>query len=165
LSGEERLLLLYPRAWRERYGEEFLALLGEGPLSATEWVDVVRGALDAWLSPEVRRAAPSERLATSGGRTMRLKALMACERRSPQVTAFDAVAGAGVMIGVSLLFLAARGLPWPDGGKAVASLAFPVALAASMPFWLMRGVPRKVQAVIVGGTLTILALIGYLSAR
>jgi hypothetical protein len=33
-----------------------------------------------------------------------------------------------------------------------------------MPFWLMKGVPAKVQAVIVGGTLTILAVIGYVSA-
>jgi hypothetical protein len=162
--ARERLLLLYPRAWRERYGDEFLALLGEGPLSAREWVDVLRGAMDAWLSSEARPAASSGRLATNGGRTMKLKALMACERRAPQPTLYDAMAGTGVMIGVPLLFLMARGLGWPDGGKAIAGLAVPVALVASMPFWLMKGVPAKVQAVIVGGTLTILAVIGYLSA-
>lgn len=163
--ARERLLLLYPRPWRERYGEEFLALLGEGPLSASEWVDVLRGAMDAWLSAEVRGGAPAERLATNGGRTMRLKTLMACERRSAQVTALDGLVGASVMIGTSLLLLMARRWGWPDGGKALAGLSFPVALVVSMPFWLMKGVPPKAQAVIIGGTLTILAVIGYVSAR
>jgi hypothetical protein len=34
--ANRRLLLLFPRAWRDRHGEEFLALLGEGSLSASE---------------------------------------------------------------------------------------------------------------------------------
>jgi hypothetical protein len=47
-----RLLRLYPRWWRERYGEEFGALIddlsGTGP---TPWLvaDIVRGAVDARL--------------------------------------------------------------------------------------------------------------------
>lgn len=43
------LVRLYPRAWRERYGVEFLASLedfGAGPRWA---LDVIRGALDAHL--------------------------------------------------------------------------------------------------------------------
>jgi hypothetical protein len=48
----ERLVRLYPLAWRERYGEEFGALLAEERLSARVVLDVVLGALDARLHPE-----------------------------------------------------------------------------------------------------------------
>ena len=44
-----RLLLLYPRAWRARYGEEFIALLSQigegGPISSRMRRDVVRAGL------------------------------------------------------------------------------------------------------------------------
>jgi hypothetical protein len=65
MPREERLLRLYPRAWRERYGEEFAELLresladGRGGLGLT--LDVWRGALeahrDAALSPQGRAIA------------------------------------------------------------------------------------------------------------
>jgi hypothetical protein len=48
-----RLLRLYPRAWRDRYGEEFLALLSERPSSFADRVDIVRGAMDARLQPQI----------------------------------------------------------------------------------------------------------------
>ncbi|HVQ21792.1 MAG TPA: hypothetical protein VMT36_00845, partial [Candidatus Saccharimonadia bacterium] len=44
---------LYPRAWRERYGDELLALLQDRPASGTDYVDLIRGALDAHLHPQV----------------------------------------------------------------------------------------------------------------
>ncbi len=50
-----RLARLYPGAWRERYEGEFLALLAERPLGAFAIADVIRGALDAHLHPQVRR--------------------------------------------------------------------------------------------------------------
>lgn len=55
MKGEtsRRLVRLYPQAWRERYGEEFLALLEERPASVKDLLDVARGALDAWLRPQV----------------------------------------------------------------------------------------------------------------
>lgn len=50
-----RLLRLYPASWRERYGEEFVALLADRPPSVLDSIDIVRGALDARLHPQVRR--------------------------------------------------------------------------------------------------------------
>lgn len=41
------LLRLYPRAWRERYGEEFAALLAQQPLTWEGVLDIGRGAFDA----------------------------------------------------------------------------------------------------------------------
>lgn len=43
------LVALYPETWRERYEEEFLALLEECPLSLMSLLDVIVSALDAHL--------------------------------------------------------------------------------------------------------------------
>jgi hypothetical protein len=43
------LLRCYPARWRERYGEEFAALLEERPLGPFDVADVLLGALDAQL--------------------------------------------------------------------------------------------------------------------
>lgn len=47
------LLWLYPRRWRRRYGDEFLAVLEERGLSLLVLLDIVRGALDARLHPQL----------------------------------------------------------------------------------------------------------------
>ena len=43
------LVRLYPPAWRERYEDEFLAVLESRGGASSVAVDVVRGALDAWI--------------------------------------------------------------------------------------------------------------------
>jgi hypothetical protein len=47
------LVRLYPGAWRERYEEEFVAMLEQGPVSIRELFDVALGVMDAWLRPQV----------------------------------------------------------------------------------------------------------------
>jgi hypothetical protein len=47
------LLHLYPRAWRQRYETEMLAVLEARPLTFRTRVDLARGALDAHLHPAV----------------------------------------------------------------------------------------------------------------
>jgi hypothetical protein len=47
-----RLLGLYPAAWRARYGDELAALLEDRPPSIADRLDIVRGAADAWIHPE-----------------------------------------------------------------------------------------------------------------
>jgi hypothetical protein len=48
-----RLVGLYPRAWRERYEEEFVAMLEQRRVSPSDLVDVALGALDSWVRPQV----------------------------------------------------------------------------------------------------------------
>lgn len=48
-----RLIALYPRTWRDRYEDEFMALLSERPPDPLDRVDIVRGAIDARLHPQV----------------------------------------------------------------------------------------------------------------
>lgn len=47
------LVRLYPRAWRDRYEAEFLGILQARPPSRRDRLDIVRGALDARLHPEI----------------------------------------------------------------------------------------------------------------
>jgi hypothetical protein len=47
------LLRLYPQAWRERYGDELVALLEDHPATLSDHLDLIRGALDARLHPQV----------------------------------------------------------------------------------------------------------------
>jgi hypothetical protein len=49
-----RLIALYPATWRARYEDEFLALLAERPpRTIGERLDIVRGAIDARLHPQL----------------------------------------------------------------------------------------------------------------
>jgi cytochrome b6-f complex iron-sulfur subunit len=45
------LLRLFPRGWRERYADEFLALIEDRPPGVRDTLDIVRSALDARLRP------------------------------------------------------------------------------------------------------------------
>ncbi len=48
-----RLVRLYPEAWRSRYEVELVDLLASRPPTLLERLDIVRGALDAHLHPQV----------------------------------------------------------------------------------------------------------------
>ena len=48
-----RLVVLYLRAWRDRYEVEFLALMADRPPSPRDRLDVIRGAVDARLHPQL----------------------------------------------------------------------------------------------------------------
>jgi hypothetical protein len=61
------LVRLYPPAWRRRYGDEMLALLEVVPLRARERLDLVRGALDAWLHPPTPSRVPAIAALAGGG--------------------------------------------------------------------------------------------------
>ncbi len=46
------MIRLYPRAWQQRYGEEFALVLGDQRASPGMIIDVLGGAVDAWLHPQ-----------------------------------------------------------------------------------------------------------------
>lgn len=56
----KRVLLLYPEAWRDRYGDEMAALLDDTPPSIGSTLDLLRGALIAYLRP-LSTTAPATR--------------------------------------------------------------------------------------------------------
>jgi hypothetical protein len=61
------LLKLYPSAWRARYGEEMEALLEDRRPGPRERVDLIRGALDAWVHPAARSRVPAAAAFVGGG--------------------------------------------------------------------------------------------------
>ena len=48
-----RLLLLYPRAWRDRYGDEVEQLLDQHRITLWTWLDMLLGALDAHVHTDL----------------------------------------------------------------------------------------------------------------
>jgi hypothetical protein len=158
----EHLLRLYPPSWRARYGQEFLAIFEHRAPGIRDVVDILFGALDAWVSKDVRNVTDSGNAAAEGG-WMKLKSRIACDRQAAAVTPRDALVGAAVMLVGSLAFKVlarASAAIWPTASHVLADLAFLGPFTLSMPFWLMKGQPWKAQTLIVGGTLMILVLIG-----
>ena len=159
-----RLLRLYPRAWRERYGDEFLEFVGPEPLRARQVIDIVSGAIDAHLSREVRRST-----APNGGGALMLTTLKAaCARPGPVMTRRDGVIGAAVMILSSLIFVALgtylKRQGWAAASEVVLSLSFSASLLLAMPFLWLKGQPWKAQAFFVGVPMIILVAIGCVAA-
>jgi hypothetical protein len=66
MTDLRRLLILYPRAWRARYGEEMSDLLAARPQRRSDAVDLVRGALDAHLHPPTASRIPALAAVTAG---------------------------------------------------------------------------------------------------
>ena len=154
------LLRLYPKAWRKLYGDEFAGILAAQRMSPRLLMDIIGGAVDARLQPQVRMA---------GGDTMTRNLLKRCAASGPPLSKKDEYLGAAAMIGFSLLF---AGLyTWAsyvyrdnEMVDAFGIMAFPAALVATMPFTYLKGQSRTARVVTVGGLLLFLAAISYIAA-
>ena len=154
------LLRLYPRAWRELYGKEFAAILATQRMSPRLLLDIIGGAVDARLQPQVRLA---------GGDTMTTNLLKRCAASGPQLSKKDELFGAAAMIGFSLLFAglytwASYAYPGNEMVDAFGIMAFPAAVTATMPFTYLKGQSRAARIVTVCGLLLFLGAISYLAA-
>lgn len=119
------LLRLYPRAWRERYGDEFVALLereGTGPRVV---LNVVAGAFDAWVSPKV-----VDQHAPADANTLRFwRVQMPPDTRSRAERLPQMLYGAAV-------FLALKGIAALGDFPTLDLAAVPIGIAVStVPFW------------------------------
>jgi len=68
------LLRLYPAAWRARYGDEFRELLESRPPGPRDRLDIIRGAIDARIHPQVADHLPP-RVASGRDRLLALTAV------------------------------------------------------------------------------------------
>jgi len=155
-----QLFRLFPAAWRARYGDEFLATMGNSPLGIRNTFDILLAAIDAWLSADVRNATRAWSPATNRGGTPMLKSLLTCDRKSSGVTPRDGLIGAAVMLTVNFTFVGIaiwlHRSGWVAPAEMLKGLAFPASFTLSMPWWLMKGSPWKAQCAIVVGTLLLL---------
>ena len=153
-SRSHRLAMtLYPRRWRERYGAEFVELVGGRRLGFFDWIDIVSGAIDARLSRDVRRAAASS--AAGGGSAVTvLHALkwrqcgkVAISRREALIGAAVLVFGSLAAVGVKL-WLAAAG--YPEAGRLVLDLSFPILYVVIMNSTFFKGQSWRARLVLSG---------------
>ena len=160
------LVRLYPRAWRERYGEEMSAMLEQMRLTPAAIIDLVAGAIDARVAPH-RIPASQTASGIDKEKAMFTNIMKRCAA-GPALSTRDQAIGAAVMLGSSLIFaiayvLAARRYPGNELVDAFGIMAFPAALLLSMPFTYVSGHSRITQAIIVGVCLVILAVAAYAS--
>ena len=163
------LLRLYPRAWRERYGEEFSELLASRRLSIQLVVDVLAGALDARFEPQ---AIPRPAITTTPGDTMtttKWRCISGC-----QATRRDSLLGAGTMLGVTALLTAAwmalhAKLGDNEFVDGLSALPFFIGLLASFPFTYLKDRPlrSKVRCMVTMMTFITAILVGaaWLASR
>ncbi|HEV8545666.1 MAG TPA: hypothetical protein VGQ64_05200 [Candidatus Limnocylindrales bacterium] len=158
-----KLVRLYPRAWRDRYEEEFLALLAERPPTFGDLLDTVRGALDAHLHPQAD-VEPSPWTHRIPG----LFALTAGAMWSALVLAFvlwqDAAWGVAFLAPASLLlmFLSLLGDYVAAHGRRIALVLGVVGLCivvANLPYSLITIVAGiSGYLIVLGGMLTLAAI-------
>lgn len=83
---------------------------------------------------------------------------------SSDVATRDALVGAGVMLGATLLFavlgVAAKRTGLEFASEVLLSVAFPGSVLLAMPFTYLKGKPREAQLLYVGLPLLLVVLIG-----
>ena len=89
------LLRLYPARWRERYGEEFGAVLASQRASVGLVLDVLGGAIDAHLYPQIQH---SNSKPIKEEDTMTLLMLQRCSAGGPRLSSRDQRIASLVMI-------------------------------------------------------------------
>lgn len=151
------LLRLYPRQWRRRYGEEMRTLLATEKLSLRSVADLLAGAIDARLNPQLRSGVTSE--PHEGVRQM-MKTVCNPAGLSPQ----DQWRSAGWMVGGSFVMIAiAFALKMQMGRNALSEAltlgAFPASLMLSSECtYFKRYSPAARTTLSLGGALFIILM-------
>lgn len=98
------LLRLYPAPWRERYGEEFGAVLSGQRASAGLVLDVLAGAIDAHLHPQIQSSNSKPVMqGTTGEDTMTLAMLQRCALGGPKLSSSERRLASRLAISSSLV--------------------------------------------------------------
>jgi hypothetical protein len=126
------------------------------------------GAIDAWLSSDVRRSAANGSIVTrDGGAAMLTRLKAACGTNQVRLTPWDIFLSATALLGGTLLMLAAgialNRSGYPLLGEGLKSLAFPVSMTASMYFSYLKNQPGRAQTVVLATTLLILVWATWLA--
>jgi hypothetical protein len=168
------MLRLYPHHWRARYGDELAGIFASVPFSLSLVVDLIAGAIDARLHPELVAHSAATPASQQGeahmvGKLMKLR----CAGYGVQVTRRDAWLSAGVMIGGTVVFT----LIWMSlhikGGDnpyvdSFATVPFLAAYILSLPFTYLKGRRPSTQAAFILGSLALIVCgalaVGYITS-
>jgi hypothetical protein len=100
------VVALYPRRWRERYGEELRELIAAEGLSIALVLDVLAGAIDAWIHREYPLV-----LAANEKEGPSMSSLFAASDSGR--SAWDVLAPLGVLLAYVVVWLTSRAV-WGD---------------------------------------------------
>ena len=125
------LVRLYPRSWRRRYGAEMLAVLDAGPLRARDWLDLARGALDAWLHPASPSRAPAVAALVGGGLWTMVAAAVVFQPVPPDWPGYLAEIVLPAFLAAGFLLVATLGCALRVGDGGGRTMAFAACLSAT----------------------------------
>jgi hypothetical protein len=165
------LLVLYPPRWRRRYGEELRALVGAQPFSLHAMVDLIAGAIDAWLEPQKFPMQPAQAgreegvtmIGTMIGTMMR----DGCAGPRGRVTREDARKSLAVNLGGTLLLTAL----WMTLHIRLGDRTYVDSLPYlfSLRYTSLKGRSVRTQSIFIGGMILVLILIlgtaGWIAAK
>jgi hypothetical protein len=146
------LIRLYPKAWRERYGDEFSEVLLGQHASVGMIVDVLGGALDAHLHPQVH----VRQTETAKGDAMTADMMKRCALGGPKVSKKEMVRGSLVLavVYIALTFAYVRLTKAFHGSPAVEALGYSLFAVMTLVYLQMGYLRRRsaaAQALFVGG--------------
>ena len=173
------LLRLYPRSWRDRYGEEMAELLSTERWSPSLVIDLVAGAVDARVNPQrmalVTQGSPQrgEEQRTMMSRVLQLR----CAGAGPKLSARDQWLTVAVMLVTTVVLTgvwlwAVRTYRQPEYHDYLFSFLQGIYLAGfilAMPFGSLKGRPRGTQAVMMGSAFVALVawclFVGFVASK
>jgi hypothetical protein len=160
------LLQLYPRPWRERYGDEMAELLHNESLSPSLVIDVLAGAVDAWLNPQLAVSAPrNQPPEVKEHETMFAKMLqLRCAGHGPSLSVREQRLSIALTLGSALALTVAwmwvavtyRDPQVRQYVLAFSQLPFFASLILTMPLRSMKGRSRATQAVLMSACFVLL---------
>jgi hypothetical protein len=173
------LLLLYPRAWRQRYGEEMAELLRTQNWSPSLVLDLVVGAIDARLNPQRVASADQHEIPQSKERYTMFATMMRlhCTGHGPNLTAREQWASTAVMLGSMMVLTIAwmwLTVTYRDPSVRQYILSFSqlpyfAGLIIAMPLKSLKGRPRATQAIFMSASLAVLiawcVLVGFVASQ
>jgi hypothetical protein len=149
------LIKLYPPAWRRRYGRELADLIATQPASFGTAIDLIAGAVDAWLNPQSSTASAAAD--PKGAESMVSRMLqLRCAGEGPNVTAADHRKAAAVTIGGSLALVVLLMWGIVRYGKdpylmSFMTVSWLVPYLFSQRYTTLKGRSGRAQAVLIGG--------------
>ena len=162
------LIGLYPPSWRRRYGRELADLIATQPASYGMAIDLVAGAIDAWINPQSSTAAAATDAKGAGAMITKMLQLR-CAGYDPNVTKSDNLKAAAIVIGGSLS--AAIAYTWGTAryGKdpyleSLFLVSWLVFFVVSQHYTTLKGRPALVQAILIGGQAAVVIAIALAAA-
>ena len=157
------LIKLYPPAWRRRYGRELAELISTQPASFGTAIDLIAGAVDAWLNPQSSTAATAADPKKAKPMVSKMVQLRYAGD-GPNITAADHLKATAVTIGGTLALVLPLMWAIVRFGKDPYLISFTTVswLAPylfSQRYTTLKGRSGRVQAVLIGGPAAIVIAI------